>query len=110
MRQRLWFLIPGDLDTPTGGFRYDRRMLEGLRALGWAVELISIGDGFPYPDRPALARAAATLGKVPDGETVLVDGLAFGVMAELAATHRARLRLIALVHHPLADETGLDPA
>ena len=50
------FAVPGDLDTPTGGFAYDKRMIAELRDLGWRPEFMNLGDGFPYPD--ALTRAA----------------------------------------------------
>jgi len=101
------FAIPGDLDTPTGGYVYDRRMIAELRALGWRPEVLGLGDGFPRPDALTLAAAGARLADVPKGRPIVIDGLAFGVMAEAAARLRLRHPLIALVHHPLALETGV---
>ena len=40
----LAFAVPGDLDTPTGGFAYDKRMIAELRRLGWDVEGIDLGN------------------------------------------------------------------
>jgi len=103
------FLVPGDPASPTGGYVYDRRIIEGLRARGWSVALHSPGDGYPAPDAVALAEAERVVGALPDGALVVADGLAFGVLPELVHRHAQRLRWIALVHHPLALETGLAP-
>jgi glycosyltransferase involved in cell wall biosynthesis len=46
---------------------------------------------------------------IPAGRTVVVDGLALGAMPELAEREARRVRLVALVHHPLAFESGLEP-
>ncbi len=47
------------------------------------------------------------LSTIDDDAIVLADGLAFGAMPEEAEKEAARLRIVALVHHPLAAETGI---
>ncbi|HVR49968.1 MAG TPA: glycosyltransferase, partial [Pseudorhodoferax sp.] len=101
------FLVPGDPQARTGGTLYDRRTVDGLRALGWQVDWLSPGDGFPWPGAQDVERAAALLEALPDGTLVVADGLAFGALPALAERHAARLRWVALVHHPLALESGL---
>jgi len=106
---RCSFLVPGDLGTRTGGYGYDRRIIDGLGAVGWQVEVQSLGPGYPDPDASALATAQRVVEGLADGALVVVDGLAFGVLPALAAAHAQRLRWVALVHHPLSLETGLAP-
>jgi glycosyltransferase involved in cell wall biosynthesis len=107
---RAVFAVPGDLDTPTGGYAYDKRIIAELRALGWQIDVIDLGSSFPNPNAAVREIALARLLAMPKGFPIVVDGLAFGAMAEEAAMLRERNPLIALVHHPLALETGVDPA
>lgn len=102
--------LPGRLDRATGGTVYDCRMVEGLRTLGREVGVHELPESFPHPSAADLAHAEAALAALPDGALAVVDGLALGVLPEAAARHGPRLRLVALVHHPLALETGLDRA
>lgn len=106
----LQFVVPGRLTEATGGYGYDRRLIEGLGSLGWEITVHSLDCSFPLPTQQALAEAAAVLASLPDGALVLIDGLALGGMPEVVGTHSARLRLIGLIHHPLALENGLAPA
>jgi glycosyltransferase involved in cell wall biosynthesis len=101
------FAVPGDIATPTGGYAYDRRIIAELGVLGWRAEVLGLGDGFPAPSAGTRAAAGARLAALPRQHPIVVDGLAFGVLPEAAAALRASHRLIALVHHPLAIETGL---
>lgn len=109
MRQ-IVFAVPGDLTSPTGGYAYDRRIIAELGSLGWSVEVADLGDEFPRPSAGALANTRKRLLAVPSGTTIVVDGLAFGVLPELAAELRADHPIVALVHHPLALETGIPDA
>lgn len=103
------FLVPGDPDTPTGGFEYDRHAVAALRAAGMLSGMIRVDGPFPDTDDAALADAAAAFAGLPDGAVLVVDGLALTPLFPALRPHAARLRLIALIHHPLADETGLAP-
>jgi glycosyltransferase involved in cell wall biosynthesis len=103
------FAVPGDLATPTGGYAYDRRMIAELERLGWHAEVLDVGDGFPRPGAVTLAAAQARLEAVPRGGCIVIDGLALGVLPEAAAALSRSHRLVGLVHHPLALETGLSP-
>ena len=104
---RVAFAVPGDLATPTGGYAYDRRMIAELRQLGWQVDVVDLGDGFPRPSDAQRRVAREKLLAVPAGCPVVIDGLALGVLPEAAAEVRTSRPVIALVHHPLALESGL---
>jgi glycosyltransferase involved in cell wall biosynthesis len=105
--KRVAFAVPGDLATPTGGYAYDRRMMAELGELGWQIDLLDLGDGFPSPSDATRAAARTQLLAVPAGRTIVIDGLALGVLPEVASELAGRHPLLALVHHPLALESGL---
>ena len=103
-------VAPAPLDARTGGYIYDRRMIEGLAARGWAASALALDPSFPSPTPAALAHAAGTLAAIPSGTIVLIDSLALGAMPDEVAREASRLRLVALVHLPLAAAVGLAPS
>lgn len=104
------FAIPGALDQPTGGYGYDRRIIAEWRAAGREVRHLALGGSFPLPHAADVAAAEAALAALPDGTTLLVDGLAFSAVDSPVPRHGGRLDLVALIHHPLSLETGLSAA
>jgi glycosyltransferase involved in cell wall biosynthesis len=104
------FAVPGDLATPTGGYAYDRRIIRELEQLGWHIEVLDLGAGFPFPSDEQRQKTTARLMAAPAGRPILVDGLAYGVLAGAAREVAPDHPLIAVVHHPLAMESGLWPA
>ena len=103
LRRELVFIVPGRLDQLTGGYLFDRHIVEGLRARGRVVRVIELTGGRPKAN-------AAVLAGVADGTETVVDGLALANLGEVVAAQARRLPVVAFVHGPLAQESGLPPA
>jgi glycosyltransferase involved in cell wall biosynthesis len=100
----LHFIVPAGIDDssrPSGGNAYDRRVAQGLADAGWTLHLRAIPGSWPRPDADSFASIAAALRELPDGATVLLDGLLASPSPEALLPEAARLRLVALVHMPL---------
>jgi glycosyltransferase involved in cell wall biosynthesis len=107
--RELTFAISADYEHATGGWVYNERLLDGLARLGWRINRVALPAGFPSPSTQARAEAAAQLRGVADGSLVLVDQLCLGVLPEVAQAEAQRLRLVMIVHHPLALENVRAP-
>jgi glycosyltransferase involved in cell wall biosynthesis len=95
-------IVPESIDDParpSGGNTYDRRVCDGLAALGWAVREHAVAEA----DHAALARAVQA---IPDGAVVLLDGLVASPAPEALVPHARRLRQVVLVHMPLGDRAA----
>lgn len=107
------FVMPGGVDDPaqpSGGNAYDRRLCLDLPGFGWQVTPHAVDGTWPRPGRATRDELARTLRELPDGAVVLLDGLVACGVPDIVVPEAARLRLAVLVHLPLGDETGLDPA
>jgi glycosyltransferase involved in cell wall biosynthesis len=101
------FVVPGSIESLTGGYIYDRKIVEGLDKLGWHTNVISLDGSFPMPTPDALRHAETAFAGIADGRIVVIDGLALGGLADILAAQTQRLELVALVHHPVSFEIGL---
>lgn len=108
-RRSAAFAIPGDIATVTGGYIYERRLLQELRLLGHDVQHIQLGASFPDPTGPDMEHAVAALAGLPPERALILDGLVYGSI-ETAGLARVRAPIVAMIHHPLALETGLTDA
>lgn len=103
-------VVPGPLGQRTGGYLYDARIVQELDARGRRVRVHEVEGRFPDVDARSRSELDGTLADIEDGSVVVLDGLAMGAAPDVVGRHAERLRSVGLVHHPLADETGLDPA
>ncbi|MEU8588741.1 glycosyltransferase family 4 protein [Streptomyces sp. NPDC048664] len=105
------FVMPGGVDdpaAPSGGNAYDRRVCLDLPGFGWAVRRHAVAGRWPRPGVAARTELSRTLREIPDGTTVLIDGLVACGVPEIVVPETGRLQIAVLVHLPLGDETGLD--
>lgn len=102
-------VLPEERGGLGGHLVYDRRLARALEEAGFALARIEAEGDFPFPTAAARARLAARLAALAPGTTVILDNLVAGAVPELMAEFAPRLRLVVLVHHPLALEHGLLP-
>jgi glycosyltransferase involved in cell wall biosynthesis len=69
---------------------------------------VSLPASFPAPTAADLARTAEIIADLGPMQALLIDGLAFGAMPS-ALVRSLRQPIVALCHHPLALETGVEP-
>ncbi|MCA0404703.1 MAG: glycosyltransferase family 4 protein [Proteobacteria bacterium] len=100
------FLIPGDLELPTGGYAYDRSVLRLLPSFGLRPIQVALPGSFPNPSAEDLEDCAAIVRSLPKDCLLLIDGLAYGAMPE-ALIRGFERPVVALCHHPLALENGI---
>ena len=87
MQRAAVFVVPGDLDSRTGGYIYDRHIVDGLRASDWCVDVGRLDDTFPRPTASAMAEAEVLFAALPAGSVTVVDSLALGAIPEILEQH-----------------------
>ena len=100
--------VTWDRDTPTGGTVYDQNLVTELRALGIGMRLHRLAGPWPDADASTQANLARALRAQP---ACLVDGILAGASPEVvAAAVESGHAVTMVVHLPISDEVGLDPA
>jgi glycosyltransferase involved in cell wall biosynthesis len=97
-------IVPEGIDDParpSGGNTYDRKVCDGLTALGWAVREHAVPGAWPVPGAAGHAALARAVERIPDDAVVLLDGLIASAAPDELVPHARRLRQVVLVHMPL---------
>ncbi len=104
VRRPLHVVVPEGFDDParpSGGNHYDLRLSSALSDLGWSVAVRPVAGTWPFGGDGGCRALAATLGSLPDGALVLVDGLVGSGLPEPMVPAARRLRLVVLLHMPV---------
>jgi glycosyltransferase involved in cell wall biosynthesis len=109
----LHFVVPDgldDSDRPSGGNTYDRNLCREFTSLGWSVHEHPVSGFWSEPDAESFAALEAAMQRIPDGGLTVLDGLVASPSPQVLAPHARRLRLVILVHMPLALRPGAEDA
>lgn len=101
-------VIPGDINLPTGGYRYDRAMVHEWKNSGHSVSILSLPGDYPFPEQYDKLTALQMASELQDFDHCIVDGLAGGAHPELLKQLSLKGAVTALIHHPLCLESGLN--
>ncbi len=102
-------IVPSPFDQVSGGYAYDRRMVEGLRAGGHTVEVVGLVGRFPLSDDDTRDTTCTAWDKLAERTRPVIDGLALPAFAGMEDALWAR-GAVGLIHHPTTLETGLSEA
>lgn len=102
----VFFVIPGDYWPVTGGYVYNRRVLDLAPEAGVPLRHLALPGSYPMPTDDDLAETARLIAETPRDAVLMIDGLAYGAMPPdlIRALDRA---IVALIHHPLGLESGI---
>ncbi|MFT5994283.1 MAG: glycosyltransferase involved in cell wall biosynthesis [Bradymonadia bacterium] len=96
------WIVPGALDTRSGGYLYDRRIVDNLTRAGYRIQVVSLPE-VPWEDavEPSedLAKVVAVALSTIDADVVIEDELAHPFLRDFE--HPCR---VGLVHHLRSDE------
>lgn len=100
------FAVPGKLDQLTGGYLFDRRVVESFRDRDSAIRVAELPGAFPLVDLVAINAAKDLVSSLKQEEVLVIDGLALPAFASLLPLKQGG-RSIGFIHHPLFLETNL---
>lgn len=102
----LHVFLPWRIDDPrrpSGGNRYDRHVVDGLRARGWNCREHVVPGEWPQPTRAACGQLERALAALEPGALVLLDGVMAPPAADALVNAARRLRIVLLLHMPFGE-------
>lgn len=100
------FSVPGKLNQLTGGYIFDRRVVESFKERGSVVHIAELPGTFPQVNAEAIDAATELVDSLRQEQVLVIDGLALPAFASLLPL-QGGIRAIGFIHHPLFLETGL---
>jgi glycosyltransferase involved in cell wall biosynthesis len=93
---------PGKIDSVSGGYIYNKNIIEGVRAHSVDVELLIPGTDFPFPSEKSIEMCREFFRKIERSSIVVVDSLILGTIPKLIEEFAEKLIIAGMIHLPLS--------
>jgi glycosyltransferase involved in cell wall biosynthesis len=95
----VYFLVPGDLHTLTGGYLYNMQMINGLKKKGYTIRVL--GTDWQWKDRDDPEKICRRqLEKIPPGSCAFIDSLILGHLHNIVQEYGDRIKFLGIIHLP----------
>jgi glycosyltransferase involved in cell wall biosynthesis len=95
---KIHLLYSGDYNALTGGFIYNKRIVEGLKLKGHEIKLHPLPGDFPYPSVDHRNYCMYITQLIPIGEPIIIDSIVFGIIPEILKELSIKNPIIGLIH------------
>ena len=96
----IYFFYPGDINTKTGGYIYEKNIIEYAKSKKLPFKSKELSSNYPFPLKQDLDELKQILLDIPVGSTLLFDGLIFECL-KILKKDLSNFKIVALIHHPL---------
>lgn len=98
-----YFFYPGNINTKTGGYIYEKNIFDKAKKNNFKLNTISLSNNYPFPTKRDLKDLMLFIDKLPSNSTLIFDGLVFEAITSIIKKI-SNFKIIALIHHPLSLE------
>ena len=99
-KSEIYFVYPGDINSKTGGYIYEKNILDYAKFNNINIKTIVLSDNYPFPSIAEINYFLNILYKINPKSKIIIDGLALEGMYSIF-NKLLKYNIIALIHHPL---------
>ena len=96
----IYFVYPGNINAKTGGYIYEKNILEYAKIRDINIRPIALSENYPFPTNNDIKYFLKILDKIDPDSKIIIDGLALEGMYSIFKKILT-YNVIALIHHPL---------
>ena len=96
----IYFVYPGNINAKTGGYIYEKNILEYAKIRDVNIRSIALSENYPFPTNNDIKYFLKILDKIDPDSKIIIDGLALEGMYSIFKKILT-YNVIALIHHPV---------